>query len=285
MSTSVSRRSSPPVHPTRQQLEELDALLKRMLDLPVNAAGDETETEEAAPAGAPAQAEAPPAASPPEAMRGPHHPALARPAEPPAAVNYQTADTAEADLKPRLVSAAPEAGRKEIAAAPPPDKAVEGPQGAGDWVPLTSSWRPSARTWKPLSDAWRQAQTGTGAAPVAPPWMRDASPTPPPEPMPTPPAPPRAEAPPPPPVPAEASPPPEEPAPRPVALSPRALEHARRWKPVLPARARKRRPGCCGRWSPSTPCSTPACCRGGRWAAGCAGRPVVRSSASSACCS
>src|SRR5919199_1380641 len=29
-------RTSAPVHPTRQQLDELDALLQRMLDLPVN---------------------------------------------------------------------------------------------------------------------------------------------------------------------------------------------------------------------------------------------------------
>ena len=71
MSTSVSRRSSAPVHPTRQQLEELDALLKRMLDLPVNPAGDEAEAKEVpAPAAAPIRTETPPVASPPEALRG-----------------------------------------------------------------------------------------------------------------------------------------------------------------------------------------------------------------------
>ena len=43
MSMSVSRRSSATGHPTRQQLDELDALLKRMLDLPVNRLEDEAD--------------------------------------------------------------------------------------------------------------------------------------------------------------------------------------------------------------------------------------------------
>ena len=155
MSTSVSRRSSAPVHPTRQQLEELDALLKRMLELPVNPLEEAAEAEEAAPPTATARSEGAPAVSPPEAMRGPHRPALTQvPETPAAAVNYQTPDAGEADLHPRVVAAAPPA---------------ENPAGtAGDWIPLTSSWRPSARTWKPLSEAWRQAQTGTGAPPSRP---------------------------------------------------------------------------------------------------------------------
>jgi hypothetical protein len=46
MSTSVSPRSSGPSdHPTRQQLDELDALLQRMLALPVNKAGDDVAAE------------------------------------------------------------------------------------------------------------------------------------------------------------------------------------------------------------------------------------------------
>src|SRR5436305_2011466 len=40
MSTSVSPRPATSAHPTRQQLDELDALLQRMLDLPVQPADE-----------------------------------------------------------------------------------------------------------------------------------------------------------------------------------------------------------------------------------------------------
>ena len=82
MSTSVSRRSSAPVHPTRQQLEELDALLKRMLELPVNPLEDATETSEVAPPTETVQSESSPTVSPPEPMRGPHRLAPPRPPKP-----------------------------------------------------------------------------------------------------------------------------------------------------------------------------------------------------------
>jgi hypothetical protein len=49
MTTSLSPRSAP-VHPTRQQLDELDALLQRMLDLPVNQIDEGARPEEAEPA-------------------------------------------------------------------------------------------------------------------------------------------------------------------------------------------------------------------------------------------
>src|SRR6185437_3747726 len=44
MTTSVSTRSPGTLNPTRQQLDELDALLQRMLELPVNKL-EETEPE------------------------------------------------------------------------------------------------------------------------------------------------------------------------------------------------------------------------------------------------
>src|SRR5271154_1577948 len=44
MSTSRSSRTGTSIHPTRQQLEELDALLQRMLELPVNQV-EETQAE------------------------------------------------------------------------------------------------------------------------------------------------------------------------------------------------------------------------------------------------
>ncbi len=149
MSTSVTRRSSATGHPTRQQLDELDALLKRMLDLPVNRLEDEADVP------APADAAPQPPASAPEPMRGPHRPTVARqPAEPPA-VNYSTAEDEEADLKPRVVSDDPQA---KAPAAPPNPAAGR----SEDWVPLSSTWQPSARTWKPLSEAWKQAQAAAG---------------------------------------------------------------------------------------------------------------------------
>jgi hypothetical protein len=163
MSTSVSRRPSA-VHPTRQQLDDLDALLKRMLDLPVNRLEDEGDDDDGA--APPAEEEAKPA---PEPMRGPHRPAFVRPAQTEAAppsVNYNTPDVNEADLKPRVIIVASNAPENEAdsaaeaAAQAAPATAEAGPTGghAEDWVPLTSSWRPSSRTWKPLTEAWQQAQ-------------------------------------------------------------------------------------------------------------------------------
>ena len=202
MSTSVSRRSSATGHPTRQQLDELDALLQRMLDLPVNRLEEDT----AAAAGEP---EAPDAA---REKAGAPRPAPH--AEPPA-VNYSTAEEEEADLKPRVVpDERPPA--KASAAAPAEQPAAGRPE---DWVPLTSTWRPSPRTWKPLSEAWKQAREAAGR-PAEPPAVEEApalaseappaaaeAPAPPPEP--------RAEADPQTPAPAAES------APTPPAESPR----------------------------------------------------------------
>ncbi len=150
MSTSVTRRSSATGHPTRQQLDELDALLQRMLDLPVNRNDEEADA-------APAPAAETPTASGPEPLRGPHRPTGARPPAEPPAVNYRTAEEEEADLKPRVVSDAP----------PGPEGKPSGdrPQ---DWAPLSSAWQPSARTWKPLSEAWKQAQSAAGRPADAP---------------------------------------------------------------------------------------------------------------------
>src|SRR5262245_46510815 len=76
MSTSLSPRSSPgSVHPTRPQLDELAALLQRMLELPVNAADEEPGPAARKPKKEPAPARAP-------AERRPEPP---RPPEPEAA--------------------------------------------------------------------------------------------------------------------------------------------------------------------------------------------------------
>ena len=247
MSTPRSRRSSATAHPTRQQLDELDTLLKRMLALPVNRLEDDAESGDA-----PAAKEAPPQASAPEPMRGPHRPAPVgapdREADAPRAVNYRTADAEEADLRPRLVSVGREEENTEddsAAAPPPPPHGPRGAGGAEEWVPLTTNWRPSARTWKPLSDAWRQAQAASAQPPPAPPAEAEtpaaAAPAPVPPPPPAPPAPkpverreekpepaaeplrPEAAVPPPPPAPEPAPPPAAvaapEPAPPPAAVA------------------------------------------------------------------
>jgi hypothetical protein len=159
MATSVSRRSPSAVHPTRQQLDDLDALLKRMLDLPVNRLEDESEDEEAAAPAAWHGQET----MPQQADRSP--PAAPVPAAAPS-FQYNTPHTDEADLKPRVIIVAPNAPENETnsaaeaAAQSPPQTAAERQTGGRpeDWVPLTSSWRPSSRTWKPLTEAWQQAQ-------------------------------------------------------------------------------------------------------------------------------
>jgi hypothetical protein len=170
MSTSLSRRSPSSVHPTRQQLEDLDALLKRMLDLPVNRLEDESDDADGAPLSAAEEARPTMASSAPAPMRGPHRPAFARPPETEAAappsVHYNTPHENEADLKPRVIIVASNSPENETdsaaeaAAHPPQETAEERPTGGhpDDWVPLTSSWRPSSRTWKPLTEAWQQAQ-------------------------------------------------------------------------------------------------------------------------------
>jgi hypothetical protein len=176
MSTSLSRRSPSSVHPTRQQLEDLDALLKRMLDLPVNRLEDESDDADGAPLSAAEEARPTTASSAPAPMRGPHRPAFARPPETEAAappsVHYNTPHENEADLKPRVIIVASNSPENETdsaaeaAAHPPQETAEERPTGGhpDDWVPLTSSWRPSSRTWKPLTEAWQQAQGANGRA-------------------------------------------------------------------------------------------------------------------------
>lgn len=168
MSTSVSRRSPSAVHPTRQQLDDLDALLKRMLDLPVNRLEDDSDEDESS-----SQVEESVPLHVPEPIRGPHRQTLSRPQETPAAPpQYRTSASDEADLKPRVIIVAPNSPENETnsAALAPGQTTEQGPAAAQseDWVPLTSSWRPSSRTWKPLTEAWQQAQGTNGLPPAAP---------------------------------------------------------------------------------------------------------------------
>ncbi len=182
MSTSVSMRSPGSLNPTRQQLDELDALLKRMLELPVNqidnadeAEGEEEADEPAAPAVVPMEMK--PLASPISYMVI----ETASPRPLPPSSGFEPRPSL---LTPRLVPVTPPpespVEEEEPAAsaedAPPTEdplpapSAVETETSAADspsseaevWVPLRSTWQPSAQTWQPLAESWQQAQ---GAAP------------------------------------------------------------------------------------------------------------------------
>jgi hypothetical protein len=118
------------VHPTRQQLDELDALLQRMLALPVN-----SPEEEVAPAGAR------------EPERGPTESPRPRQAE-----------------NDRPKSRVPPLPARPAAQAPPVSAGPEADQEA--WVPLRSSWQPSAQTWGPLAKQWQEAQQASQAQPA-----------------------------------------------------------------------------------------------------------------------
>jgi hypothetical protein len=183
MSTSVSTRSPGSLNPTRQQLDELDALLQRMLDLPVNQLDDSGESNEGASAPPPVQTAPPrtPAPRPPEP----------RPmAAPP--VSYMVVETASPRLLPaasgfepspaglsmRLLPVTPEEDssvEEEPAPAPgptvvPEQTPVADPPSAegGGWVPLRSTWQPSAQTWQPLAESWQQANAAVPAPAAMP---------------------------------------------------------------------------------------------------------------------
>jgi hypothetical protein len=186
MSTSLSPRSpGPSEHPTRQQLDELDALLQRMLALPVNQAGDDVTAEIDAPRPAPAPRQGP--------------------------VSYRTPDYSEDER--------PAGDEQAVPAAPPRLDAAhvteDAEANADNWVPLSSTWKPSPHTWKPLAQSWQQPRPSAPAqeppaereepvVPAAPPAAVEppAAPNhveavsnPPPEPARTPAAPPQDDAP------------------------------------------------------------------------------------------
>lgn len=145
MTTTASSRSSVDlVRATRQQLDELDALLERMLELPVN------QVEEGAATSRPSPARL--AAPSPEKEPRPAAPA-GIPAHPPQPVPEQ-GPPEQASL-PGPASTVPPA-------APAPMEQNE----EGSWVPLRSTWQPSAQTWGPLAQTWRAAQTRTGEDPA-----------------------------------------------------------------------------------------------------------------------
>src|SRR5262245_57772505 len=149
-------------HGARQQLDELDALLQRMLDLPVSRAEPEPEDEEPPVPVRPAR---------PEPSPAPERWASSAPMSYPA--SYMVVETATPPFLEEPAPQPPDRARWQRQAAsrvhepslppsdpvPEPPPSDEAPATGGDWVPLRSSWQPSAQTWKPLAETWEQART------------------------------------------------------------------------------------------------------------------------------
>lgn len=204
MTTSVSTRSPGTLNPTRQQLDELDALLQRMLELPV----DKLEEPEPEAVEEPADEPPLPAANydePPADADwiGPDQPVDAdlpslqmgpRPDTPP--VSYMVIETASprplppasgfeprpSSLTPRLVPVMRNENRTSETPVPPQDRTSETPVPPREmtdevpvptreeemWVPLRSTWQPSPQTWQPLAESWHQANSGLPMPEAAP---------------------------------------------------------------------------------------------------------------------
>ncbi len=142
MSISLSQRSAAtPASPTRQQLDELDALLQRMLDLPVN----KLEIPDTEPA---SRSVTPPVSyTAPDVTEDEGADEVAPPK-----IDFQA-------LKQRLAAQMDLVNNLEAhaAAAPPaPESAPATAPGDDNWVPLSSTWQPSSLTWKPLAQSWQQ---------------------------------------------------------------------------------------------------------------------------------
>lgn len=146
MSTSVSSRPSTPANPTRQQLEELDALLQRMLELPVRKGDGEKE--------APTRSQLDR-----EGRDLEHHPAAKeRSRHAPEAKAHSSAHAGEHSEKSRLRYTAPETDSQEREEeAPPPQTPDFRKSNHDDWVNLAATWQPSPETWGPLAETWKQS--------------------------------------------------------------------------------------------------------------------------------
>jgi hypothetical protein len=133
MSTTTGRNSRGTGVPTRQQLDELDALLKKMLELPVQPVEEATLP--------------PPPAIP---IRPSQRPApFTEPIRslPP---GYTVVETASPES-----SAARE---MPLPADPVQEQAAARLREEAEWQQYQSSWQPSAQTWGPLAETWRQTQ-------------------------------------------------------------------------------------------------------------------------------
>jgi hypothetical protein len=188
MPTTVSTQPPASLNPTRQQLDELEALLKRMLELPVNPLAEteesEDEDEPAAPEAQDQATEAEPAtpsvsymvietASPrpiPPASGYEQRPSLLAPRLVPVAAPPESPVEEElAPIEPTVAfepaaATEPEASLAETPAADPASEDEV-------WVPLRSTWKPSEQTWQPLAESWQQANGAAPAPAAMPPEM------------------------------------------------------------------------------------------------------------------
>jgi hypothetical protein len=185
MSTSLSGRSSvATTNPSRQQLDELDALLQRMLDLPVHQAGDGLAAEESSEAMARSGD-----ATTGEDRATPGDPAGEEPFTPdglgdlPASF-YTVTEVVSAPLS--MTSSYRKSGgegakqkvdssrdvplgheeHRELdvtfaaGSSPAPTEAAREETDKDEaWVPFRSSWQPSPQTWLPLAESWQQGRT------------------------------------------------------------------------------------------------------------------------------
>ncbi len=178
MATSVTKRAAGTLNPTRQQLDELDALLQRMLELPVQPLEKPEQAQVEEPAEEP-EPEPPPPPRKVESVKQkeekevavhPHN-VFRLPASATPPISYTVVETASprplppasgfeprpSTLTPRLVPVSPPPPPETPASPPPVAAAGEGEA----WVPLRSTWQPSASTWPPLAESWHQANGGT----------------------------------------------------------------------------------------------------------------------------
>lgn len=197
MTTSVTTRAAGTRNPTRQQLDELDALLQRMLDLPVHPLDEPepAESEEAV-------EEPPPLPLLPKRQRERIKEEIETPVSPPPSytvpvvkppISYMVVETASprplpraSGFEPRPSALPPQpAPRTSVDETPIlPGQISETPFAAPlletdeeeTWVPLRSTWKPSAQTWPPLAESWHQANSG--ATPFAPPPASQQNPLP-----------------------------------------------------------------------------------------------------------
>jgi hypothetical protein len=168
MATSLSQQ--PASNPARQQLDELDALLQRMLDLPVQY--DEQPAAEEPPASSHTEQELesePVETEQAEPIRVPRPP-----------VSYTVSEMISAPLstgQQQSSATDSEEQREKPRSTPTNEQSSEDET----WVPFRSSWQPSPQTWQPLAETWQKGraaqmpQSAATSGPAAPP--EAASPT------------------------------------------------------------------------------------------------------------
>jgi hypothetical protein len=152
-------RKTPAGQNTRQQLDELDALLQKMLALPVNpldAGADEEPEPEPEPVIEERRAESTVLPRRISLRPVPQPPQTPEPAQDPAPA-----------LSPRLVQPNAAIPVREVNPTPEEEPTSE------DWVPLRGDWQPSAQTWGPLAEIFKQQDAPERETPDEPGVIRE----------------------------------------------------------------------------------------------------------------